>query len=429
MFRGSLHSRIPSPDFPHGAGCAAPNLMSRPALQFDGVSKKFCRSLSSTFLYAAQDLSRRWLGSDPVATPRRDEFWALHEVSFAAQAGECLGIIGPNGAGKSTLLKLASGEIRPTLGRVRRTGRPVSLIRLGTGLQPMLSGRENIEARCHAQGLKPRARAAKIEEIAAFAGLGAALERPVRHYSDGMYTRLEFSIATSFRPDILLIDEVLAVGDLGFQLRCLDRMETLKREGCTLLFVSHSEMHVRQIADRCLLLFDGITLAQGETDALYHRYYEAAGFLYRHLRPLGTIPEMPEDFHGAMFIERLRMAGTKIEPCPLHTAGENLELLLDYRANLPASDPKLVVQFWNSADLLLATMIESLADFPTSSGRLRIVLSAPGLAAGVYRLAGGFRSDGEWLGYSHDLLRLAVTDHWVDIPTGPYRIRGQIHFH
>lgn len=400
--------------------------MSRPALQFEGVSKKFSRSLSSAVLYGLQDLARKLLRIQPPAKLRGDEFWALHEISFTAHPGECLGIIGPNGAGKSTLLKLASRDFPPSLGRVRTAGRVTSLIRLGSGLQPMLTGRENILAECSRLGLDRRATEAKMDEIAAFAELEQALDRPVKQYSDGMYARLEFSLATSTRPDLLLIDEVLAVGDMAFQMRCLERLEQLKQAGCTILFVSHSEMNVRQIADRCLLLFDGQAVACGETDALFHRYYESVGYRNRQLKSLGAAPEMPEDFAGTACIRRLRMAGAEQEPCPGLRCGDELELLLEYAMQRPVAGTVLVLQFWNAAGLLMATLAEPWPEVPDAAGRLRVVLPALGLAAGVYRLAGGFRAEGRWLGYAGELLRLAVYDAAVEVATGPYRIRGKV---
>jgi len=246
--------------------------VSGPVIRCEQLGKRFCWSLSAGLRYDLTDGLRRAFRGEPPAGLRPDEFWALREISFAAGPGECLGIIGPNGAGKSTLLKLINGEYRPDRGRLERGGAVTSLIRLGSGLQPLLSGRENIQIRCAELGFNTVETADLLPRIAALSGLDAtALDRPVKRYSDGMYARLEFSIATCAPMDLLLIDEVLAVGDIAFQGRCLHRLEELKRAGTTILFVSHSEMNVRAIADRCLLLFDGEMLALGETDALFRR--------------------------------------------------------------------------------------------------------------------------------------------------------------
>ena len=384
--------------------------MPQPALLFEGVGKRFCRSLSAAALYGAADSARGLLRLNPKDRLRPQEFWALRDISFAAHPGECLGIIGPNGAGKSTLLRLAGGEHRPDAGRVAARGEVKPLIRLGTGLRPMLTGRENIYVMLAELGLGKRESDALLDGIVAFAGLEESLDAPVKRYSDGMYARLEFSIATCRPMDILLIDEVLAVGDIAFQMRCLDRLEQLKRAGTAILFVSHSEMNVRQIADRCLLLFDGEALGCGPTDALFLRYYQSLGFVSRALKPLGLAPEPPPAFDGRARIVRLATA-SQPEPLKLQT-GQPMTLLADYAAEEPIEDAALVLEFWNPADLLMGSIDSGLngtaLSLDRAGGRLRVDVPFLGLTAGAYRVAGGFRRGGEWLGYGRELLRLAV---------------------
>ncbi len=386
--------------------------MSPPVILFDGVGKKFCRSLSSAFLYGGEDLARRLLRLKPKGRLRKDEFWALREVSFAAGRGECIGIIGPNGAGKSTLLKLANRDYRPDRGRVSARGRIKSLIRLGTGLQPLLTGRENIYVKGAELGFSKRETDALMDWIVAFAGLEKFLDTPVKHYSDGLYARLEISIATCVPMDVLLIDEVLAVGDVAFQMRCLERLGELKRAGTTLLFVSHSEMNVRHIADRCLLLFDGEALAFGEPDALFLKYYEAVGFVNRVLKPLGAAPESPRDFAGTATIQRIALAGQEQAEAAQARTGRPLELAIRYSAGVAVERGTLVLQFWSSAGLLLGSFDSGMSGgdltLSSKSGVLWVKFSCFGLTPGTYRVAGGFRAEGRWLGYRSNLLRLIV---------------------
>jgi lipopolysaccharide transport system ATP-binding protein len=386
--------------------------VSHPGILFEGIGKKFRRSLKADLLYGFQDTSRRILRLKPLERLRSGEFWALRDVSFAAGPGECIGIIGPNGAGKSTLLKLVNGDYRPDRGRIAMRGRIKSLIRLGTGLQPMLTGRENIYIQCAQLGLDKRATDAKLDEIVAFAGLEKALDAPVRHYSDGMYARLEFSIATCIPTDILLVDEVLAVGDITFQMRCLERLDSLKRHGTTVLFVSHSEMNIRHVADHCLLLFDGEALAFGETDQLFLKYYQSIGYLNRQLKPLGTSPEMPADFAGVASICALAVNGQGNADGVKVFTGEPVDFEASYFASVPVDSAGLVLQFWNQAGFLIATTHSDTDSHRVSlkpdGGRLRLTLPFLSLTPGIYRVAGGFASAGGWLGYGGHLLTLVV---------------------
>ncbi|SMF97160.1 lipopolysaccharide transport system ATP-binding protein [Methylomagnum ishizawai] len=402
--------------------------MSQSVILFEGVGKKFRRSLASAALYGLQDCARALVGRKPPERLREQEFWALRDVSFAAGRGECIGIIGPNGAGKSTLLKLVDREYRPDTGRIATRGAVKSLVRLGAGLQPLLTGRENIYLKCAELGLGKRETDAVLDRIAGFAGLEKSLDAQVKHYSDGMYARLEFSIATCVPMDILLIDEVLAVGDIAFQMRCLERLDQLKRLGTTILFVSHSEMNVRQIADRCLLLFDGEALAFGTTDVLFLKYYESLGFVQRALKPLGLAPEPPAVSSDVASIARLAVAGG-IAGLPKARTGGALTLTVDYTAKAPVERAALVLEFRGAADLLMATLDSALNGAVVAlagRGRLRVVVPFLGLAAGVYRIAGGFRRDGAWLGYGPDLLRLTV-EQGGDVETsGLFALRADI---
>jgi lipopolysaccharide transport system ATP-binding protein len=191
------------------------------------------------------------------------EFWALRDVSFEVERGEALGIIGSNGAGKSTVLKLLSRVSTPTHGEIRINGRLSALIEVGSGFHPELTGRENIYLSGSILGMRRREITAKLDNIVEFSGIKNFIDTPVKRYSSGMYVRLGFSIAAHLDPDILLLDEVLAVGDASFQSKCLERIRHLRDAGTTIIFVSHDLEAVRRLCDRVLLLHDGQILSNG----------------------------------------------------------------------------------------------------------------------------------------------------------------------
>lgn len=202
-------------------------------------------------------------------------FWALKEVSIDIKKGEVVGLIGRNGAGKSTLLKLLARVTDPTEGRARISGRMGSLLEVGTGFHYELTGRENIYLSGAYLGMAAAEVRAKFDEIVGFAGVHKFLDTPVKHYSSGMYTRLAFAVAAHLEPDILLIDEVLAVGDLEFQKKCLGKMGTVARTGRTILFVSHQMNQIRRLCDRCIWLDAGRIAAVGPTVEIVGQYEEA----------------------------------------------------------------------------------------------------------------------------------------------------------
>jgi lipopolysaccharide transport system ATP-binding protein len=203
----------------------------------------------------------------------REDFWALRDVSFDTNKGEVIGIIGKNGAGKSTLLKILTGITPPTEGEARLTGKIASLLEVGTGFHPELSGRENIYLNGAILGMKRKEIAKKFDEIVAFAGIEQFLDTPVKYYSSGMYVRLAFSVAAHLEPEILIVDEVLAVGDAEFQKKCLGKMEEVtKQDGRTILFVSHNMAAVERLCKKTVLLEHGKIKMFGDTKEVVHAY-------------------------------------------------------------------------------------------------------------------------------------------------------------
>lgn len=203
---------------------------------------------------------------------RRNAFWALRDVNLEVKAGEVLGLIGRNGAGKSTLLKVLGRITAPTTGRIEMRGRVASLLEVGTGFHPELSGRENIYLNGAILGMSREEIARKFDEIVEFAGVEKFLDTPVKRYSSGMYVRLAFAVAANIEPEILLIDEVLAVGDLEFQKKCLDRMRDMASGSSTVIFVSHNMGAIQALCNSCLLLEQGRSISTGPSSEIVAQY-------------------------------------------------------------------------------------------------------------------------------------------------------------
>ena len=248
--------------------------MSLPAINVDRLGKLYQLTHESQRHHSFRDLI-----TDVLAAPWRrlrqlqgrdeslEEFWALRDVSFAVHPGEVVGIVGRNGAGKSTLLKVLSRIVEPTEGQVRLRGRVASLLEVGTGFHPELSGRENIYLNGSIQGMKKAEIDAKFDQIVAFAEVEQFLDTPVKRYSLGMFVRLAFAVAAHLDPEILIVDEVLAVGDAQFQAKCLGRMKEVSGSaGRTVLFVSHNLAAVSALCSRVVLLNKGRLIADGPTD-------------------------------------------------------------------------------------------------------------------------------------------------------------------
>jgi teichoic acid transport system ATP-binding protein len=225
------------------------------------------------------------------------EFWALKDVSFVVDRGETVGVIGQNGSGKSTLLQLIAGILTPTEGRCGVQGRVAALLELGAGFDPECTGRENVYMNAAVLGLSREEIDACYNDIIAFADIGEFVERPVKMYSSGMYLRLAFAVAVNVEPDILLIDEVLAVGDIRFQAKCLERMREIQRRGTTVLFVSHSMEQVKRFCPRCLWLDGGRLMMDGEAPIVTDRYVASMTAAGNDGQPVGTPPSLD---HGVL---------------------------------------------------------------------------------------------------------------------------------
>ena len=248
-----------------------------PVISASHLSKKYCYELRRSLLYGLGDVVREVLGrrgGDDSARLRTSEFWALRDVSFEVQRGESLAIIGANGAGKSTLLKVLYGLIKPDGGSVRLVGRVGAMIELGTGFNPVLTGRENVYVNAAVLGFSRRQVTGMMEEIVDFAGLRDFMDTPVQYYSSGMQARLSYAVAARLNPDVLLVDEVLAVGDLAYQRKCFGHMLGYLDSGGSLVFVSHNPYQIQSICRRGVVLERGRLAFAGTAVEALNYYFE-----------------------------------------------------------------------------------------------------------------------------------------------------------
>ncbi len=222
--------------------------------------------------YRLYDSPRQRLKALLTGRAQHRSHWALRDVSFELRRGQCIGVIGDNGAGKSSLLKLLAGTLQPTRGRIERQGRITAILELGAGFHPDFSGRDNLYFGGSMIGISHEEMARLEPEIVAFAGLGEAMSRPVKTYSSGMAVRLAFALVTAVQPDVLIIDEALAVGDQHFQKKCVERITAFKKNGCTILFCSHSPYHIRTLCDVALWLDGGQVKEFGPTEPVLGAY-------------------------------------------------------------------------------------------------------------------------------------------------------------
>ncbi len=306
-----------------------------PAIRVEKLGKRYriahsgraaaYRTLRESLTNAVQAPFRRWIKG--AAKPRTEDYWALQDVNFQVAPGEVVGVIGSNGAGKSTLLKVLSRITEPTTGEVRLVGRVGSLLEVGAGFHPELTGRENVYLNGAVLGMSRREIDQRFDDIVRFAELEKFLDTPVKRYSSGMYMRLAFSVAAHIQPEILLVDEVLAVGDVAFQKKCLGKMGDVARGGRTVLFVSHQMDALLKLCPRSILLDHGRIVAEGPTREVIDKYFARQQTL------LGGELAPSTDRRGA---QRFRFTGTWIEDAAGRRlssvlAGQEIRLVASYR--------------------------------------------------------------------------------------------------
>jgi lipopolysaccharide transport system ATP-binding protein len=258
--------------------------------------------------------------------------WALRDISFEVPDGATLGVIGDNGAGKSTLLSVVAGIVQPTEGTVRVRGRVGTLMELGAGFNPEFTGRENVHLGGAVLGFSEAQVRALLPEIEAFAELGESIDRPVKTYSSGMYVRLAFALATSVNPDLLVIDEVLAVGDQYFQKKCIDRIAAFQRAGKAMLFCSHHLYYIRQLCDRALWLRDGRVAAAGAAEEVVDAYQT-----YLRARQTTAVPAEARSSHASQFahVTGVFVTDERGMPCTQCTTGDTVWIRIRFQVDTP----------------------------------------------------------------------------------------------
>ncbi|HUG87680.1 MAG TPA: ABC transporter ATP-binding protein, partial [Actinomycetota bacterium] len=309
------------------------------AVAIDGVSKRFK-------LYRERPTSLK----ERVVSFRRAEravdFWALRDISAEIPTGTTVGLIGANGSGKTTLLKIIGGIIRPTSGEVRTRGRIAALLELGAGFHPELTGRENVYLNASILGLSRRETDRYFDRIVEFSELERFIDNQVKHYSSGMFVRLGFAVAIHVDPDILLVDEVLAVGDEAFQRKCLDRVAGFQEEGRTMIIVSHDADLVARVCDQAIMLDGGRVRAAGEA-------VEVVKDFHTHMLKIHA-PFVREDVTKEVEIRDVRLLNRKGEP-PYRgvRAGDPLTVQVDIEAKLPVRDPVVSMAIYDGSDRLM----------------------------------------------------------------------------
>ncbi len=328
-------------------------------IQFDQVFKRF--HLERARARSFQELLHTVIkGSRPQS---QEDFWALRNVSFGIAPGETVGFIGANGAGKSSILKLIARILEPTSGRVQVNGRVSALLELGAGFHPDLTGRENVFLNGAILGLERADIRRRLDDIIAFAELERFIDVPVRNYSSGMLVRLGFSVATAFRPDILLIDEVLAVGDQAFQGRCLQRIAQIQREGATIVLVSHDLHTTRQLCQRALWLDDGEIKADGDTDGVITTYMQ-------HLWQKDSARKSSDDTLGSRWgsgealIERVEFLDAQGRVTEVFHTGERFTARIWYNAREQVAIPTFGVAIYREDNTHITGPNTALSKFP-----------------------------------------------------------------
>lgn len=387
---------------------------SQHLLAAEGLQKKYCRSLRRSMVYGLRDIAGSILGrAGHSAHLRKEEFWAVNGVSLQLAKGECLGVIGANGSGKSTLLKMAAGVVYPDAGSLGVRGRVGSLIEIGAGFHPMLSGRENIYVNGAILGLGKREIDRKFDAIVEFAAIGEFLDSPVKFYSSGMYVRLGYAIAVHTDPDLLLVDEILAVGDAAFQRKCLTHMRGYLDAGGAILLVAHNMYLIQAICSRCLVLDQGQPVYLGNVDEGVQRYFDlqavAPGARQTNLMVSAEQPA--------------RVTGIEIAPLTggVLRSGGGARIAIRYRA-LPGSRPVAWgFSIWTQDQTVRIATLNSAWDGVLVSlreeGELVCLLPELPLVPGNYVLkAGLYDADTSW-----PIDRLG----WEDPPV-PFAMEGKL---
>lgn len=372
--------------------------MSDSVIKVEGLGKKYIlgqqkdnqkyTTLRDAVANGAKGLTQRFNRDRSVAKNNSlDEFWALKDVSFEIKQGDRVGIVGRNGAGKSTLLKIISRITEPTEGRIKINGRVASLLEVGTGFHPELTGRENIFLNGAILGMEKSEIRRKFDEIVAFAEVERFLDTPVKRYSSGMYVRLAFAVAAHLEPEVLIVDEVLAVGDAAFQKKCIGKMEDIGKEGRTVLFVSHNMSTVTSLCQRAVWLVDGEIHTEGTSEYVTSRYLthgaESSGQVF--------LPDNSKDGKGFRF-KCLTLLNPQQQIASVFDLRKPITLRLEYELSQLIKGLEVSLRVYNSSGIPIFTTNRSSylsPDFETGSYVSEIEIPSQFLSPSTYSITIG----------------------------------------
>lgn len=375
-------------------------------LSVEGISKKFCRSLRRSLFYGMQDIVGELTGSRQESTTlRTNEFWALKDVHLQLRRGEAIGLVGANGSGKTTLLRIISGLIKPDMGRVRVRGRVAPLIALGAGFSPVLTGRENIYANMSILGLSKPQIEERFAAVVDFAELWEAIDTPVQTYSSGMAARLGFACAVHTEPDVLLVDEVLAVGDIKFRSKCERKLHDLLEQGTSFVLVSHFSQSMLNICNSAVYLSHGKVMMAGDTRQVLEQYQEdlfAAKETTADM-PLHHLSRSPTGTHTGAAIAQIYFESPRGEVIEAPVTGEATQLCICFETTVTIDNTCLFIAVYKfSEGETVALHLNSFLDgqlnhttFQVAPGRYTVKAKLPylGLAPGLYTMK-AFLKDG-----------------------------------
>jgi len=391
------------------------------AIEFQHVSKKFKKGEKFDSLRDfVPNLLKSLTQSGHQAPLKSHEFWAVKNVNFRIEQGEVVGVMGPNGAGKSTILKLLSGIMSPTTGKIHINGRLSALIEVTAGFHPELTGRENVYLNGTILGMRRREIDFKFDKIVAFSEVGEFIDTPVKHYSSGMYSRLGFSVAAHMDPEILIVDEVLSVGDVAFQSKCAQKMRELLKGGATILLVSHQISLIQSLCKRVLLLDHGQLIKDGATDEVMPFYQNI------------TFKKNEEDFKNKLKADQARVdinkdlliditnvsfQGYDLTLPEEFKSGQPLGIHISYKAKREIVDPIVIIDILRSDGVLCCSLNSKESAMAlgniSGEGSLKLIFKSLDLVAGIYLVKISFW-DREmihaYVVHNNSLLRIAADE-------------------
>lgn len=384
-------------------------------IKVDGVSKKFCRRLKKALWYGIQDIAAEMTGKAMSQELRTDEFWAVKDIGFELRRGECLGLIGRNGAGKTTLLRMLNGLIKPDEGHIEMRGRVGALIALGAGFNPILTGRENIYVNASVLGLTKSETDEKIKEIIEFAEIEEFIDTPVQNYSSGMNVRLGFAIASVLEPDILLVDEVLAVGDTAFKVKCYNKIRDILPQ-CAVIFVSHNMFDVARICTSVCLMHKGTSVFSGTTELGVQAYNDINDDKI-------TISDPKYIIHKDKYISSVKILNISVSP---KGYSSTISIKLNIQSGKKISRVRVRAIFIDNTQTAVAewdSLIQNI-DFSFENGNniLNVSIKNIRLKSGTYRivlLASDINNRGYHFNIEHGLTATLKTK---SIAGAPYKI-------